>query len=143
MRVYIDQGVDQRKMAALKKLYGFDIIQAHDIEQNISIAEKVSHPFTLDISMLDSGDYLAGDDMKAVGKIVGGTIVGQGGTDTLHIYTAHKANCEFFITNNPTDFIYSSKRLRTDEKRRELERILIGMKIVTLKEFEQHIALSA
>lgn len=140
MKIYADQGVNQRKLAVLKKQYGFDVIQAHSIEQNIPIAENVPHPFTIGISMIDGGDYIAGDDIHDVGNIVGGTVVGKGGgTDVLHIYTAHKADCEFFVTNNPKDFIYSSKKDRTDGKRQQLEEILSGMKIVTLDEFEESI----
>ncbi len=127
-------------MAALKKQYGFDVIQARSIEQNIAIADNVPHPFTIGISMLDGGDYIAGDDIHDVGEVVGGTIVGKGGgTDTLHVYTAHKAGCEFFITNNPLDFIYNSKKDRTDGKRQQLEEVLAGMKIVTLDEFTESV----
>ncbi|MFO0971066.1 MAG: hypothetical protein U0520_01805 [Candidatus Saccharimonadales bacterium] len=138
MKVYADQGVDQRKLRTLKNQYGFDIVQAHDIEQNISVAKNVPHPFVLGISLLDGGDYLAGDDINEIGKVIGGTTVGKnGGTDTLHVYTAHKEGCQYFITNNSADFIYTSRRDKTNGKRQKLEEILRGMKIVTLDEFEK------
>lgn len=137
MRVYADQGVNQRKLRALQKQHEFDVIQAHDIEQNIVIADKVPHVATLDVSLFDSGDYFAGDDYCEVAKIIGSSNLNkEGGKDTLHLYTAYHAGCAYFITANPYDFIYNSRKDKADGKRRQLEAVLSGIKIVTLGEFE-------
>ncbi len=141
MPAYADQGVNQRRLRTLQKQYGFEIVQAHDIEQNIAIANSVPHPFIISISTLGGGDYLADSDIDEIDGIMGTTNISKkGGKDTLHIYTAYHAGCAYFITANPYDFIYNSRKDKTDGKRQRLEALLKGMRIVTLDEFEDILA---
>lgn len=135
MKIYLDQGVNQQEVFTLQQRYGFDIIQHQSLEQNIKIADSMPGVFTLDQSMLDGGDYLAGDDVQEYEAIIGKSSHNDR-IDTAHFYTAIHAGCDYFLTNNPKSFIYSSKRDRTEGKRKQLESVANGMKIVTTEEFK-------
>jgi hypothetical protein len=123
MKVYIDQGVDQKELKKLQKIRSFKIVQT-DLEQQFSITGKVNKAFTIGRSTLDGPDVLAGDNISLVQEIVGKSKH----EDISHIYSAWLNKCDYFITNNPDDFI-------RDQKREKLEQVLYPLKIVTLKEF--------
>lgn len=58
MKIYIDQGVDQRKLKVLSNKYDFDMVQAQGLEQNIKIAGNVPKAFTIGLSTIGGDDYL-------------------------------------------------------------------------------------
>jgi hypothetical protein len=126
MKIYIDQGVDQVKLRKLKKEHDLTYIQGHSLEQIFSWTEKISQPFRLDSSYLNGPDLLAGDNALEVQAVIG-----KGNKNDIdHLYSAYMAqDCNYFITNDKDEFIKNGKRER-------LEKILPGIKIVTLEEFE-------
>lgn len=137
MKVYVDQGVDQKKIKKLKQLYGFEAIYHQSLEQPIKVADAVPGVFVLDQSTLDGGDYLAGCDITDFQMVIGKSNK-QDRLDTAHLYTAIHASCDFFITNNPDSFIYDDRKNKdSDNKRIELEKLTEKMKIVRLEEFEK------
>lgn len=137
MKVYIDQGVDQKKIKKLKQLYGFEAIHHQSLEQPIKVADAVPGVFVLNQSILGSGDYLADCDVTDFQIIIGKSNK-QDRLDTAHLYTAIHANCDYFITNNPDSFIYDDRKNKdSDNKRIELEKLTEKLKIVRLGEFEK------
>lgn len=135
MKIYLDQGVNQQEVLTLQQRYGFDIIQHQSLEQNIKIADSMPGVFFLDQSMLDGGDYQAGDDVQEYEAIIDKSSQNDR-IDTTHFYTAINAGCDYFLTNNPKSFIYSSKRDWVEGKHKQLESAANGMKIATLEEFK-------
>lgn len=140
MKVYIDQGVNQRKLRALRDIYGFDIVQAQGLEQNIKIADDVPKAFTIGLSMIGGSDYLAGDDIEPVKSIIGSSTINDR-LDVGHIYAAYHTGCVYFVTNNPKSFIYRTRADKTETKRKQLEEALTGLKVVSIDELEQELAL--
>lgn len=139
MKIYVDQGVDQRKLKVLRNKYSLDLVQAQGLEQNINIAENVPKAFTIGLSMIGGDDYLAGDDIEQVRTIIGNSTVNDR-IDIGHVYAAHHAGCNFFVTNNPKSFIYTSRgHNKSDAKRQRLEVALGGLKIVTIEELEEEL----
>lgn len=133
-KVYIDQGVDQPKIKSLSKEYKFQIVQAHSTEKKIAGARSIARPFTIGVSLLDGTDKIADENIHTVNSIIGK----NNRADITHIYSAYmEPNCRYFVTNNPKDFIYESKRVKHSHKKRiDLEKSLPNLKIFTLKEFE-------
>jgi hypothetical protein len=136
MKIYIDQGVDQRKLKVLSNKYDFDMVQAQGLEQNIKIAGNVPKAFTIGLSTIGGDDYLAGNDIEQLRAIIGSNSVNDR-LDIGHVYAAYHAGCKYFVTNNPKSFIYTSRRDNTDVKRQQLEATLGGLKIVTIAELEE------
>lgn len=67
---------------------------------------------------------LAGDNVDEVEEFLGP----EGRADFEHVYAAHLNRNEYFITENPKDFI-------NDGRRERLEGFLPGLKIRRLEEF--------
>lgn len=133
MKVYVDQGVDQNKLKQLAKDYDLELMQGHRIESRIKNATQIGEPFILNISKLGGMDRLVDNNFKEIEKIIGK----DNYADIIHLYSAYMENgCQYFITNNPRDFIRAIRKDSTSTaKRDELEKILTGLRIVTLDEF--------
>jgi hypothetical protein len=129
MKVYIDQGVDQKKIKALAKKYNFEIVQ-NDTEQQFRKINKVNKAFTLDSSTLDGPDVIADDKINDLKRVVGG---GERRSDNGHIYSAYLNQCNYFITENPRDFI-------NHDKKEALEKILYPLKIRRLDDFVKEVS---
>jgi hypothetical protein len=71
---------------------------------------------------------LADDLVRGVEAIVGL----NRGVDVAHIYACYLNDCEYFVTENPDDFIKGG--------RREALESLLGIKIRRTKEFMQELA---
>lgn len=140
MKIYADQGVNQRKLRDLKNTYGLEIVQAQGLEQKIRIANDVPKAFTIGLSVIGGGDYLAGDDIEPVKDIIGSSTVNDR-IDVGHIYAAYHAGCSYFVTNNPKSFIYKTRADKTSTKRLQLEEALKGLRVVTISELEQELIL--
>jgi len=137
MKVYIDQGVNQRKLRELRKKFKFEVVQGHRTEGRIKGASQVSEPFTIGVSVIGGMDKIVGDNMSEVSRIIGK----NNRNDISHIYSAYMENgCEYFITNNADDFIRNGKNDAKGTKRKELEKQLQGLRVVTLNEFERALA---
>lgn len=136
MKVYIDQGVNQKVVKQLQKSKPFVLVQGHSLEQLFTITEKVGEPFRLDHSLLDGSDRLVGDNYSQVESIIGKI----NSNDVDHLYSAYMDGCDIFLTNNPDDFIRSKRGDANDVlKRAQLEAILNGIKIMTLEEFKSYL----
>lgn len=135
MKVYVDQGVNRKIITALRKEFGFEIVHVGHYEQSLSYAEDIPGVFMLDHSMLDGGDYLGSDDIYKVEEVMA-VQKKSDRFDIAHIYSAFHAGCEYFVTNNPKDFIREVRNDPTSTARRQkLEGVLNGLRIVTLEEF--------
>ncbi|NTU72565.1 hypothetical protein HGB07_00075 [Candidatus Roizmanbacteria bacterium] len=136
-KVYIDQGVDRKKITNLKRLHDLEVVHVGHYEQKLRHADSIPGVFMLGVSTLGGGDYLAGDDIDDIEDIMHPNKVSDR-FDLAHLYSAYHAKCEYFVTNNPKDFI---RDIRNDPssngKREELEKILTGMKIVTTDELRK------
>jgi len=134
MKVYVDQGVNQKTLRKLRKKYNFAVVQGHRTESRIKGASQISEPFTIGVSLIGGMDKIVGDNMTEVSRIIGK----NNRNDINHIYSAYMENdCEYFITNNPDDFIRNTRKDAKGTKRIELEKQMQGLKIITLSEFEQ------
>jgi len=135
MKVYCDQGVDQKILKQLMLEYPLEVVSVNHYEEPVKLATAVPGVFMLDKSRLDSGDYLADAGIKPLEKLLN---KGKPSDryDVTHLYSAYHADCKYFITNNPKDFI---REVRNDSssngKREKLEEMLKGMKILELQEF--------
>lgn len=137
--MYIDQGVDRKRLIKLANSFDLEIVHVDHYEQTLSHAGSISGVFVLGQSTLDGGDYLGGADVYGVEEIIERN--GQKHSlDVAHIYSAYHADCKYFVTANPKDFI---RDVRNDPKsygkRKELEALLHGMKIVTIEELRDEL----
>lgn len=139
MRVYIDQGVDLPEISNLAALFSFEAVHVDHYEQKLKYIDPIPGTFILNISRLDGGDYLAGDDINDVEEIMQPHKPSDR-FDIAHLYSAYHSGCQFFVTNNPKDFIREVRNNpASNGKREKLENILYGMKIVTLQELESEL----
>ena len=121
MKVYVDQGANLKKLKILKNKGLLYLVQGHTLEQSFKNVDQVGKAFTIGVSTIGGADMLVGEDLDAVSKLIGKK------NDVGHIYSARLNHCDYFITNNPKDFIYNGKR-------EKLEKIL-NLKIRTSEEF--------
>ncbi len=122
-KVGIDQGVNLKKLKRLQDSGIVVLYQAHDLEQQFRRVTQQGRPFRLDLSELDGSDMLADEKFYDV--------LGELGkdreADVEHLYACYLNRNDYFITNNPDDFIRGGRRER-------LERLL-GVKIRRTEEF--------
>jgi len=129
LKVYRDTGVDSKKLKVLQKEIGFDIVQAHELEQAFSEAEKVGRPFEIGFSTIGGPDMIAGDNLLEVERIIGKA----NRSDIKHVYSAYLNNCTYFLTNDKREFISGGKR-------EKLKAVLAPLRICTLGEFIKEIS---
>jgi hypothetical protein len=136
MKVYIDQGINQRAVKKMAKQYGFKVIQGHRTENRISGATQISEPFTIGASLIGGIDRIADDNITDVSRVIG-----RGNrADISHVYPAYmEEGCDYFVTNNPRDFIRNGKKDKNGTKRTKLEELMPGLKIMTLDEFQSEL----
>lgn len=137
LKVYSDQGVDRKRLGKLTKDFSLQVVHVGHYEQRLKDADEIPGVFMLGVSMLGGGDYLAGDDIEDINGIMKPSKHSDR-FDIAHIYSAYHGGCQYFVTNNPKDFI---REVRDDPnsngKREQLEEVLKGMKVVTLDELEE------
>jgi hypothetical protein len=121
--VYVDQGVNLKKLRALQRKGGIKLVQADSLEQQFKGVDKQGRAFTIGQSQIGGSDMIADDNVDVVAAFMGK----QNNIDFNHIYAAYLSHCDYFVTNNPKDFIHKGKRA-------ELESML-GLKIRTSDEF--------
>lgn len=124
MKIYIDQGVNQKRLKVLRKISSFTLVQ-NDLEQKFKVTEEINKGLTVGFSRVGGADIIAGAEIDLIKEIMDPSNL----IDISHIYSAWINNCDYFLTNNPGDFIFENKR-------EKLELILSPMKILTIDEFE-------
>ena len=121
--VAIDQGVDLKKLRPLQQRGVIVLHQVHDLEQSFTHVTKQGRAFTLDHSRLGGPDLLADEKYSEVLHIVGPSNI----NDARHVYAAYLNRDDYFITENPDQFIYQDKRTKLEA--------LLGVKIRRTEEF--------
>ncbi len=129
IKVAIDQGAKQNLLRPLQRQGLIELRQANELEQ---------HPFRGVIQqkkgfMLGS-TKLGGPDELAKAEVVEKLqeIIGLANSkDIGHMYAAYLNKCEYFVTDNPDDFIKGG--------RKEALESLLGVKIRRTEEFIQEI----
>ncbi len=125
--VAVDQGVNLKKLKRLQQKGLIKLFQIHNLEQLFEQVEPQGGVFTLDVSSLDGPDMLAGGNLDSTKSLFNK----KSETDFMHIYGAYLNGNEYFITDNPRDFI-------NDGRREELEAEL-GLKVRRTEEFLKEI----
>ena len=123
--ITIDQGVNQRKLKSLIRDEKIIVKQVKDLEYQWPFTRKHGQPFRIGVSTIGGLDMIADDNFIAVKQEFPHK---RQQADMIHLYSAYLAGSEYFLTNDPNDFIYEEKRLR-------LEALMPGLKIRTLEEF--------
>lgn len=123
INVTIDQGINLKLLKVFQDNKLIILHQAQELEQQFKSVRQQGKPFTLGVSKLDGLDMLVGEKFKLVEEIIGA----ENKKDILHIYSAYQNKSEYFITDNPDDFISKGKR-------EKLEKVL-SLKIRRTKEF--------
>jgi hypothetical protein len=129
IKVAVDQGANLKALRELQRRGLVTLHQANELEQTWPghvIQQKKG--FMLDHSKLDGPDELADEKVHEVEKIVGS----DKRADIAHIYAAYLNECEYFVTENPDDFI--------NDGRREALESLLGIKVRRTNELGQEIA---
>src|SRR5207302_1919358 len=116
-------GVNLRSLRKLQRQGVVVLHQEHDLEQDFRAVSKQGRPFTLDRSVLDGTDLLAGDEASEVQDTLGPNHQ----ADFEHIYAASLNHSDFFITEYPREFIKNGKRKKLEN--------LLRLKIRTTEEF--------
>jgi hypothetical protein len=118
IKVGIDQGVDLKALRRIQEQGIIELRQANELEQTWDrYVTQQKKGFMPGHSRLGGPDVLANDKAAEVEKILGP----GNENDVAHIYAAYMNECEYFVTENPTDFI--------DGGRREKLEPLLGLKI--------------
>lgn len=123
LKLCIDQGVDLKSLRQLQRRGLIELRQANELEQTWSDVVQQKKGFMLGHSRLGVLDVLADEKVREVERIVGV----ENRIDVAHIYAAYLNECEYFITDNPDDFIKGGRR-------EDLESLL-GVKIRRTTEF--------
>jgi hypothetical protein len=127
IKVGIDQGVDLKALRELQRRGLIELRQANELEQTWSDVVQQKKGFMLGHSRLGR-DMLAKEDVAhELGRIIGP----ENRRDIGHMYAAYLNKCEYFVTNDVTDFINGG--------RREALEALLGIKIRRTKEFIQEV----
>lgn len=112
LKVYVDQGVNLKKLRALQSQGVITLLQANSIEQQFKGVGKQGKAFTIGDSVIGGLDMIASDDIGDIEAEIGR----QHKNDFNHIYAAYLNKCDYFITENPRDFINKGKRARLEQK---------------------------
>ena len=117
IKVGIDQGVDLKALQRIQEQGIIELRQANELEQTWDPNVTQQEAFMPDHSRLGGPDVLANDKAAEVEKILGP----GNEKDVAHILAVYMDECEYFVTENPTDFI--------DGGRRDELESLLGLKI--------------
>ena len=104
-------------------------------EQAIKCAKPINGVFILNKSLLDSGDYLADDELsKKIDCIMfpDGHNKKSDYLDSAHLYSAYIEGCDYFVTNNPRDFVRNGTRDK-------LKVVMSSIGIVEIDELEERL----
>ncbi len=123
IKVSVDQGVNLPKLKALESKGIVALHQVHDLEQRFREVQPQGRAAMYGKSRYGGPDMHADEKFKEVLGIMGPDKV----NDAHHIYAAYLNGNEYFLTENPDDFINGGKR-------ESLEKIL-GVKIRRTEEF--------
>ena len=127
LKITMDSGVDLKRLKILEK---DGLVEIHDVKgENFarSVRCRESAVFILDHSTLDGEDVLT-DNSERYEKII--QIIGRGNFQDARKLDAHiREEFDYFVTNNPRDFIYNNKR-------EKLQNSFSELKIVTIDELE-------
>jgi hypothetical protein len=125
IKVAIDQGANQKALRRPQDQGLIELHQANDLEQSFRKVVQDKKGFMLGHSKLGGPDVLADEKVHEVERIVGL----ENSADTAHIYAAYLNECEYFVTENPDDFIRDGRREALD--------LLLDVKIRLTTEFLQ------
>ena len=124
--VGVDQGANLRHLRQLQREGRLVLVQAHTLEQSFKYVADQGKVFRLD-SGLDGPDLLSDESqLQEVERIVGK----ENRADIEHVYVSWLNKNDYFVTENPDDFI-------SDGRRESLELILPGLRIRTTEELLQ------
>jgi len=128
IKVGIDQGADQKLLRPLQRQGLIQLVQANELEQPFRHVTKEKKGFMLGHSKLGGPDELAkAEVVERLEEIIG--LANR--KDIGHIYACYINKCDYFVTENPDDFIYGG--------RKEALESLLGVKIRRTEEFIQEI----
>jgi hypothetical protein len=131
IKVAVDQGANLKALRELQRRGLVTLHQANELEQSWRGVIQQKKGFMLDHSKLDGPDELG--DEKIVREIE--RIIGlENRKDIGHIYAAYLNECEFFVTENPDDFIRDGRKEQLED--------LLGVKVRRTTELVQEIAKS-
>jgi hypothetical protein len=123
IKVGIDQDVDLKVLRRLQRQGVVELRQANELEQTWSdYVTQQKKGFMLDHSRLGGPDVLVDDKAREIEMMLGP----DKRKDVAHLYAAYLNECEYFVTEDRTDFI--------DGGRREAFESLLGVKIRRLGE---------
>jgi hypothetical protein len=114
IKVGIDQGVDLKALQRIQDQGIIELRQANELEQTWDPNVTQQEGFMLDDSRLGGPDVLANDKAAEVEKILGP----GNEKDVAHILAVYMDECEYFVTENPTDFIDGGRRDELESLRR-------------------------
>lgn len=127
IKVTIDSGANLSKIKKLAKRFEIELYIVNLENEPKVISNKIPTRWLLGTAKLP----VILEDSNIFKDIL--TIIGNDGSninDALILESHIIKHNDFFITNNPKDFIYNNKR-------KKLEGKFIGLKIVTVDEFEK------
>src|SRR5262245_33648270 len=103
IKAAIDQGANHTVLRRLQDEGVIELVQANELEQTWpDHVTQQKKGFMLNPSRLGGPDVLADDKAHEVE-----TILGPGKKkDVAHVYAAYLNGCDYFVTENPDDFIY-------------------------------------
>ena len=128
LKIYVDQGVNLKKLRMFQKQGLVQLLQAESLEQQFKAVVKQGRAFTIGESIIGGSDMIAGNNVNDV-RIEMGMANNK---DFQHIYAAHLNRCDYFITENPQDFIANGKRQKLED--------MLGVKIRRTDEFINELA---
>jgi hypothetical protein len=122
-KVGVDQGVNLKKLRRIQDAGIVILYQAHDLEQHFRRVVQQGRPFQLGRSTLGGPDMLADEKLQDVLRELG-----QGHeVDAEHLYACYLNRNDYFLTENPDDFINGGRRERLE--------VLLGVRIRRTEEF--------
>jgi hypothetical protein len=127
IKIGIDQGVDLKALRRLQRQGLFELRQANELEQTWRDVIQQKKAFMVGHSRLGVEDVLAEEKASEVERLLGP----GNRMDIAHVYGAYLNGCEYFVTEDPTDFI--------NDGRREALQSLLGVKIRRTREFIQEL----
>jgi hypothetical protein len=125
LKVAVDQSVDMKPLWRLQRSGRIVLFQAHDLEQSFRDVLAQGRPFRIEESALDGPDMWADENFAEVESLIGRGREKR--ADVEHVYAAWLNQCDYFGTNDSTDFIRNGRR-------EQLEQLLRGVRIRRLEE---------
>lgn len=130
LKITMDSGVNLKRLNILKER---GLIEIHDVKgENYahSVKNRENAAFVLEHSCFDEDDILLDKDgVRRYNDIR--TIIGNDNyKDAIKLEAHIREGLDYFVTNNPRDFIY-------DGKRESLQSRFKDLKIITIEELEK------